>query len=721
MVLAAAGAAVAPIIIHLILRTKPRKITFPALRFVKKTHQANLSKLRLKHLLLLLLRMSAIVAIAMLLARAEIPSWESTAAARRPVAAAIVVDDSGSMGYHGPRQTRLSRAKSMGAELIQSFPSGSRIAIITSSAPTAGSGFHSDPRLAIQALSAVEGTFSHAGLAPALARASEVVGDVELPRKAVYVLTDMTAQSWRDVTPVSGAEEVEFVVLRCGGSEQANRSIGALELSSSSVSKGLDVTVDTVITSVRLGGEVKVQANLGERAVDQRMVKMPTDGSASVSLKVTPKSGGIIHWQVSLPSDFLKMDDVRYFTLRVGPMPNLLIVREGTTVGRGDETSRLMANAIAPPGGQEWIRRKTITTRNLDDRKLADYRLVLLVDVAQMTETQWRRMEQYVRGGGKLWIVAGELMSLTSYNSSPAQRIMPATLKPLEDLPQPMAWRVVDEAHPMLEPFAGRKNPPLSLLSCRRRFAMDDRAVAPGAGVVVRYADGTPVILTRTVGDGEVVLWNFSPRREFSGDLAGKIQFPILALHTAKLLTRQVGDTTLYTYGRNVTFPLPKEMRNPKVLVLRPGRKLPEKAQADVVRRTVSLRVDRCGPWELSFTEGSLTSRFGFSVNSAPAESDLTPIKPQKVMTLLPEGRGIIAADVADLAGRAGTVPQALDLAPLLLIGLLVLLTGELFFANRFYRQPAGQIAASISKRSLSRVSRLFRSVRIARLWFILL
>ena len=55
-VLYALGAVSAPIVIHLIMRTKPRKIIFPPLRFVKKTHQANISKLRLKHLILLLLR-----------------------------------------------------------------------------------------------------------------------------------------------------------------------------------------------------------------------------------------------------------------------------------------------------------------------------------------------------------------------------------------------------------------------------------------------------------------------------------------------------------------------------------------------------------------------------------------------------------------------------------------------------------------------------------------
>ena len=52
-VLAAGAAAAAPVIIHLIMRTKPRELVFPPLRFVTKSHRANISKLKLKHLLLL--------------------------------------------------------------------------------------------------------------------------------------------------------------------------------------------------------------------------------------------------------------------------------------------------------------------------------------------------------------------------------------------------------------------------------------------------------------------------------------------------------------------------------------------------------------------------------------------------------------------------------------------------------------------------------------------
>ncbi len=52
-----------PVLLHLIMRRKPRTLRFPAFRFLVQRHRKNLRKLRLRHLLLLALRVLLIVAI----------------------------------------------------------------------------------------------------------------------------------------------------------------------------------------------------------------------------------------------------------------------------------------------------------------------------------------------------------------------------------------------------------------------------------------------------------------------------------------------------------------------------------------------------------------------------------------------------------------------------------------------------------------------------------
>ena len=64
----------APIVLHLIMRKQPRHLMFPALRFLRQRKEANQRRMRLRHLLLLLLRCAVIAAIAAALARPRVAS-----------------------------------------------------------------------------------------------------------------------------------------------------------------------------------------------------------------------------------------------------------------------------------------------------------------------------------------------------------------------------------------------------------------------------------------------------------------------------------------------------------------------------------------------------------------------------------------------------------------------------------------------------------------------
>src|SRR5947209_3995233 len=108
-----------PVLIHLIMRQKPKTLRFPAFRFLLQRHRTNLRKLRLRHLLLLALRMLLLAALCLALTRPRIFSEQLALRADRPVAAVFLFDTSYSMEYKvsgGP--TRLEEAKRRGLELL---------------------------------------------------------------------------------------------------------------------------------------------------------------------------------------------------------------------------------------------------------------------------------------------------------------------------------------------------------------------------------------------------------------------------------------------------------------------------------------------------------------------------------------------------------------------------------------------------------------------------
>src|SRR5688572_12372573 len=75
--LLAGGTLVAiPIVLHLVMRQRPKQEFFPALRFIQQRRLANQRRLQLRHWLLLALRCGAIGLLALALARPSVASGQ---------------------------------------------------------------------------------------------------------------------------------------------------------------------------------------------------------------------------------------------------------------------------------------------------------------------------------------------------------------------------------------------------------------------------------------------------------------------------------------------------------------------------------------------------------------------------------------------------------------------------------------------------------------------
>jgi hypothetical protein len=689
-ILWASAAVAAPVIIHLIMRTKPRKIVFPAMRFVRKTHQANISKLRLKHLILLALRMSTIMLLVLLVARAFIPDWRSGISSGAPAAAVVVVDNSASMAYVSGGMTSLGRGQKLASDLVNLLPDKSRVAIVRSSDPSAGAAFLSDRALASQQIAETPNSQGGQGVGAAVARAVAMLGQSDMQRKEAIVVTDQAAHAWADFAP-PGAESVRYTVLTCGAPEDLNVALGDLKPSAASIPLGGQVDVDAVITSAKTGGEVTVQASLGADVVDQKPVRLSGGGASSVSFTIKPLREGPAHGALTIrQSDPLEVDNKRYFTVNVGSQANVLIIRDATTVGKGDAATHIMATALAPPGGEAPASRRIISADRFDEQeKLDGVDVVMLCDVSSLADAQWARLDSFVRGGGRLWVVAGALLSAASYNVPAAQAILPAAIKNHEELPQSVKFDTSRLNGAMLEPFTSGGNPPLSDIDVYRRYSLASRA--PDAAVVLAYADGVPAILTRAAGDGAVVFWNFSPAPGFS-NLASREHLVVLTMQTLRVLAADVLAPAMYQLGQTATIGLPRGMRSPAAMLRTPGESGQRSVPVDVRNRAVMIPCDRLGHWTLELTEGSRRAVFGFSVNVPASESNLAPMSSDKLAAMFPADRFAVISDAAQLTDARLAVSQKLDLMTPVLICLLILMTAESFFANRFYKRAAGPV-----------------------------
>ena len=103
-----------PILLHLLMRRKPKRLEFPAMRFLEMRQDVNRRRLRLRHLLLLLLRAGAIALLAFALARPSLKLAGAVGSQEAPVAAALVFDAAPRIEYRHDNQTRLESGRDLG-------------------------------------------------------------------------------------------------------------------------------------------------------------------------------------------------------------------------------------------------------------------------------------------------------------------------------------------------------------------------------------------------------------------------------------------------------------------------------------------------------------------------------------------------------------------------------------------------------------------------------
>src|SRR5258708_34407902 len=101
-----------PILLHLLMRQKPKHQMFPAFRFLQQRAKRNQRKIRLRHLLLLLMRMLLLALICLALAGTRgCPLAGGKFAPNQAVAAGAGVDTSKRLDKPASRKTRLRGAQ----------------------------------------------------------------------------------------------------------------------------------------------------------------------------------------------------------------------------------------------------------------------------------------------------------------------------------------------------------------------------------------------------------------------------------------------------------------------------------------------------------------------------------------------------------------------------------------------------------------------------------
>ncbi|MBN9516908.1 VWA domain-containing protein, partial [bacterium] len=382
----------------------------------------------------------------------------------QPVAVVLVIDTRPSMGYaDGEGKTRLEEATRRANELLNSLPTGSRVAVVETGDST-GDWLPSeaDARAKLRDL-AERGKKANATGAPAgpsrpvtsgLAIAYRLLGTVDaesegsgpLPR-LVAVFTDRAAASW-DATHADDLKKQRdgvpdpkpiHAVVDVGVEAPANVALlaaGMTEGKAQVVSAGVPVGVTVTVGVVGPDDlTVPVNATLGDGRPVRKEVAVPKGQTRTLGFEFRDLKPGLYQVKFELPTkDALAADNARYLTFRVAEARKVL------TVAADPEEAVFWDLAI---NEVKEFANETVTPEQLRAKggDLQGYEAVTLFGVGNPAEPAddplWGRLLKYVEGGGKLLVVPGDperMGTLAGYDPTKveaANKLLPGAYKGL--------------------------------------------------------------------------------------------------------------------------------------------------------------------------------------------------------------------------------------------------------------------------------------------------
>jgi len=693
-----------PIVLHLIMRRKPRWFEFPALRFIQKQHDANQKRLRLRHLLLLLLRAAAIALLAFALARPSVQFGGQFGSQEAPVAAALVFDAAPRMDYRHENQTRLEAARQLGLWLLAQLPRQSEIAVLDT---RLGRGaFQVDRGAARRRIDRLEIVPNAQPLTTALDEALRLLKQSALAQKELYVFTDLSRGAW----PTSRAAQLQnrfaelpgvgVYLIDVGIADPVDCSLGELRLSDDVLSNRSTLKIETEISSV--GGAV-------ERAVE--LLLLDADGTAqksgAESVALQPGAAGQVEFRLAalelgvhqgflriVGQDGLAADDVRYFSVEVKPAWRVLIAAPKPA----EQYALFLTEALAPAGfrkrGQARFDCEIASLDELSKKPLADYAAVLVLDPTPLEPAVWRKLADYAAEGHGVGIFLGRnALPMESFNIPEAQELLPAKLLPqVRKLDGRLHLAPRDLQHPILAYFRTLSGSvPWKLFPVFRYWRLGQ--LHSGAAVVLSYSDGRPAILERPIGNGRVLVtttpvsdqphqnpWNLLPAGE---------AWPYLIL-VNKMTAYLVGSTDErlnYFAGETAVLQLDPDEQRPAYLLSGPA-EIRFPVTPDLQRRWLVITATE-QPGNYRVRAGGEEDRFdrGFSVNLAPQQTQLARTTEEELKELFGPQKFRLARTKDQIDRQISTARIGRELFGPLILALAIVLALESVVSNRFYRE----------------------------------
>ena len=480
--LAGAAAAAVPIVLHLLKREPEARVKFAAVKLIKQAPVEYTDRRRLRELLLLALRVTALVLLALAFAR---PFLATGAAVGSTGVTIVALDTSYSLAAPG----RFERARQLAKDAVARTPAGDLVGVVTfadDAEIVAAPG--SDRTLATDAIEQASAGFGATRYRAALSAASQHLAGRQ---GTVVLVTDLQENGW-DAGDRAFVPEGTTIRVADVGPMPPNLAITAVR-----------PLADRLVATVHNGGararDARVHLTIDNRPAGDATVSLGANQSAEATFAGAPR--GVSAAVRVEDGGGIQADNVRYAVLGGTSKPSVLLVSGS---GDANRDAFYVQHALAAGTADAAFQVAGVAGAQLaawPDDRVAPYAAVFLLSTRGLERHGRELLAGYAQHGGGIFIAAGPEVDgeLVGDILGAGSTLRIAAVEGAR--PAPRALAPADGRHPVFQAFAG--NPAsLGLVT----FQQAARISGTACQTLARFTTGDTALIECPAGDGRALV-----------------------------------------------------------------------------------------------------------------------------------------------------------------------------------------------------------------------
>ncbi|OWY19523.1 hypothetical protein C7N43_12210 [Sphingobacteriales bacterium UPWRP_1] len=530
--LAALGAIAIPIIIHLFYFRRFKRVYFTNVKFLRELKEERSSRNKLKHLLVLMSRILALVFLVLAFAQPYIPQANSKIV-QGSKAVSIYVDNSFSMNA-GSGVTLFDRARRKAEEIARAYRPEDRFQLLTNDFE----GRHQRLLNKDEFLNYLEEiTVSPAvqTLNDVVNRQKQALSDANVQQKNLFLISDFQ----KNIVNIENDTAYNLYLIPLQTDERQNVYVDSVwfETPARNLNEQaqLLVRIKNSGNNALEGSRLELRINNQVKAMRDFSVAANNQSIDTLSFNITETGWQQAEVQITEPST-VAFDNTYYFTFEVAERINVLVINPAS--GGGNAYLNALFKQLTGFSVQNQ------SENQLDYAKLPANQLIILNQLRTFSSGLSAELQQYVNNGGGLLIFPSATANLTSYNNL-LKNLRVNTFTALNKNRRETDY--INTGQEIFKDVFEKLPNNLDLPYANSSYDMTAFANT-GEEVLLRFRGGASLLSKYDVGNGKVYLCAVPPDLQVS-NLPSHAIFPPM-IHKIALSSGK-GKLLAFTIGKN--------------------------------------------------------------------------------------------------------------------------------------------------------------------------